>query len=159
MKKEEIIIAIESLLTEDEFLVQLSLDEKNNIAVFIDSEQAVPISECIRITKEFEASFDRDIEDYALQVSSAGLDLPFVIPQQYKKYEGEEIQVVQKNGTKLIGLLKEFDGEMVTLEIETKELVEGKKRKQLVKKEYKLNINADIKLAKPEINFKRNKKK
>lgn len=159
MKKEEITTVIESLLTEDEFLVQLSIDEKNNISVYIDSMQAVPISECIRITKEFEANFDRDEEDYALQVSSAGLDMPFVIPKQYKKYEGKEIQIIKKDGNKLTGLLKKFEGDTITLEIEKKELVEGKKRKQLVKKEYQLNINADIKSAKPEINFKRNKKK
>ena len=159
MKKKEITTAIESLLKNDEFLVQLSLDEKNNISVFIDSMQAVPISECIRITKEFETIFDRDTEDYALQVSSAGLDLPFVIPQQYRKYIGEEIQVVKKDGVKLIGVLKQFKDEIATVEIETKELVEGKKRKQIVKKEYQLNINTDIKSAKPEINLKRNKKK
>ena len=159
MKKEDIIKIVETLLKEDEFLVQLSIDEKNNISIFIDSMQgSIPISECVRITKEIEGYFDRDKEDYAIQVSSAGLDLPFVIPKQYEKYLGKELEIIRKNGLKLSGLLIAFDGEIATIEIEKKELVEGKKRKQIVKKQYQLNINTDIKSAKPKISLKRNKK-
>jgi ribosome maturation factor RimP len=41
-----------------------------------------------------------------LQVSSPGLDMPFVVMEQYYKNEGRKIEVTDNEGYKFIGNLK-----------------------------------------------------
>ena len=56
-------------------VVSLSLDEDNVIEVVIDREDApVELSDCETVHRAVLAAFDRDVEDYALTVSSLGID-------------------------------------------------------------------------------------
>ena len=41
---------------------------------------------------------DRDKEDFELQVSSPGLDMPFVVIEQYFKNEGKKVEVTDNDG-------------------------------------------------------------
>ena len=103
--------------------------------------------------------FDRDVEDYELSVSSGGLDLPFTVSQQFEKYLGLDVEVVATDGKKHTGILTVYDGTSVTVQVEVKEAVEGKKRKEWVKKDLVFNIEEQIKTIKPEFSFKKDKKK
>ena len=99
----------------DLFLVDVSVKGDNVIEVEIDSDSPVSIEECEKITRAIEGEFDRDKEDYTLEVGSAGITSPFKVLRQYKKYLGHEVEVVLKDGKKLSGLLKEVNDEDFTV--------------------------------------------
>ena len=89
------------------FLVDLNVSSDNDISVEIDSEDPVSIEECESLTRAIESEFDRDEEDYTLEVGSAGLTSPFKVKRQYRKYLGKEVEVVQSDGKKLSGILSD----------------------------------------------------
>ena len=69
-------------------------------------------------------NLDRETEDYELQVSSPGLDLPFGVIEQYYKNAGRKVEVIDKEGSKLTGILKNVtEG---GFELETEYKVKGK---------------------------------
>ena len=87
------------------FLVDVLINKDNNIVVEIDSFDFVDIDFCIELSREIESHFDRDIEDFDLEVGSAGLSSPFKVEQQYQKNIGKEVEVLTKKGVKYIGTL------------------------------------------------------
>ena len=54
-------------------LVQIDLDDDNNIELTIDKEGGADLSDCEYVHRAVLAAFDRDIEDYALTVGTAGI--------------------------------------------------------------------------------------
>ncbi len=145
-------------LTSRHFLIDLSISSSNQIQVFIDSMEGLSIAECVSYTKLIESEFDRDIEDYELSVSSGGLDLSFTVDQQFEKNINKEVELIAKDGNKYQGILKAFSKNKVEVEVEEKELLEGKKRKQLIKKEVSFDRVTEIKSIKAVVSFKKNKK-
>ncbi|MCH5241253.1 MAG: ribosome assembly cofactor RimP [Muribaculaceae bacterium] len=105
----------------DYFLVDVQVKKDNVIEVEIDSDSPVSIEECEKLTRAIEAEFDRDKEDYTLEVGSAGITSPFKVKRQYKKYIGQEVELITKDGKKLSGLLKSVDEDTFT--VVTKEKV------------------------------------
>ena len=59
------------------FLVDIAVKPGNNIIVELDSVDGIDIDSCVAVTKKIESVFDRDVEDYELEVGSAGLTSPF----------------------------------------------------------------------------------
>ena len=84
------------------------------------------------LSRYFETKFDREVEDYSLTVSSAGLDQPFKVLKQFIKAIGTKVEVSLKGGRKMVAELVEADEEGVSLKYSVKEAVEGKKKKELV---------------------------
>ena len=107
----------EILAGKDIFLVQVNGDNNNKIGVHIDKHEGISIDECVRISKELENKLDRDREDFALEVSSPGLNAPFRVLEQYKKNVGKKIVIVNTDGDKLEGVLKETDDKGIVLEV------------------------------------------
>ena len=68
----------ERLEGSDLFLVDLSISGQNEIRVEIDSDTSVDIDRCVDLTREIESAFDRDVEDYELEVGSSGLTTPWM---------------------------------------------------------------------------------
>lgn len=89
------------------FLVDLTVSPSNEINVEVDSAEGVDIDSCAAITRAVEAVFDRDVEDYELEVGSAGLTSPLKIRAQYAKYIGKDMEVLTRDGRKLRGVLVE----------------------------------------------------
>ena len=54
-------------------LVHLDLDDDNNIELTIDKEGGADLADCEYVHRAVLAAFDRDVEDYALTVFSAGI--------------------------------------------------------------------------------------
>ena len=77
---------------------------------------------------DVETSPDSRIEDYELEVGSAGLGQPFKVPQQYVNFIGKEVEVLDKDGKKYKGILKSVDGNDFVVAVNEKVKVEGKKR-------------------------------
>ena len=84
------------------------------------------------LSRYFETQFDREVEDYSLTMTSAGLDQPFKVLRQFEKAVGTKVEVQLKGGKKMVALLEAADEESVTLKYSVKEAVEGKKKKELV---------------------------
>ncbi len=90
----------------DVFLVAIKVSSSNKITVLADTMNGITIEECANLHRHLEKSLDRNIEDFDLQVSSPGLDMPFSVFEQYRKNEGKKIELVDVEGAKFTGLLK-----------------------------------------------------
>jgi ribosome maturation factor RimP len=124
---------IESFIADTElYLVDVHVGQGNVISVFLDSDKGVGIDDCVKVSRHIESNFDREVEDFELQVASAGLDLPFKIKKQYIKNIGREIEVITRDGQKRKGTLTEVNEEFIVLVTKEKQLIEGKKKKEIV---------------------------
>lgn len=110
------------------FLTDLRVTPTNEITVEIDSLTPGDIEECVALTRAIEAEFDRDVEDYELEVGTAGLTSPLKIPRQYQKYIGQDLELLTKDGKKLKGMLRSADDEGIVLVTEQKVKKEGQKK-------------------------------
>lgn len=139
----------------DLFLVDLTVSRDNSIVVEIDSLRGVDIDDCTRLTRQIEEAFDRDVEDYELEVGSAGLTAPFKVRGQYEKNIGNEIEVLTRDGRKLSGVLTAIDPEGTVFTMTVKEKVKepGKKRPVIVDRPVDIAV-ADTKTVRYALNFK-----
>ena len=134
MKKSEIIDAISSeIVARGLYLIDVTISKDNDIEITIESEEGkVELEDCVAISRFFETQFDREQEDYALTVTSAGLDQPFKVLKQYIKAIGKKVEVQLKGGKKMVAVLEAADQDSITLKYSQKEAVEGKKKKEIV---------------------------
>lgn len=135
------------------FLVDVAVNERNVINIFVDSYEGLTIEQCVNISRHIEHSFDREEEDFELQVSSPGLSEKFKVKEQYIKYVGRAIDVATVSATELEGVILSATDEGIILETSSRELVDGHKKKQLVVKQHHLKYD-EIKSAKAVISFK-----
>lgn len=134
MKVSDILDAISGeIVARGCFIVDISVSKDNDIVLTIESETGkIELDDCVSLSRFFETKFDREIEDYSLTVSSAGLDQPFKVFKQYLKALGTKVEVSLKGGKKMVAVLEAADEESITLKYSAKEAVEGKKKKELV---------------------------
>ena len=99
----------------DKFLVNLKITPDNRIYVDIDGDNGVTIDDCIELSRAIESQLDRDEEDFALDVSSAGADQPLKLTRQLVKNIGREVEAVTFDGQKTVGELTAADEANVTL--------------------------------------------
>lgn len=116
------------------FVVDIKVDNANNVSVTIDSMQGVDIETCVELSRHIEGAFDREVEDFSLEVSSPGIGLPFKVLQQYQKVLNKSVAVVLNDGKKLIGDLKKVTEQDIEICYKAKEKAEGQKRPQWVEK-------------------------
>ena len=139
----------------DGFLVDVRVSPTNVVTVEIDSMTGVDIDTCARLTRAIEEKVDREVEDYELEVGSAGLTSPFKVAKQYEKNIGNDIEVLTRDGRKLSGTLQSIapDGESFVMTVKEKVKEPGKKRPVIVDTPVELKV-ADTKSVKYQINFK-----
>lgn len=132
--KEKLLHTVEELIEgTDIFIVSITVSQDNRIVIEIDSPSGIDIETCEKITHGILDKFDRDEEDYELEVGSAGLTAPFKVPGQYIKNIGQRIEVLTRDGRKIAGKLVEYnpDAATFTVEIERKVKEPGKKRPEI----------------------------
>jgi len=122
-------LAEEHLENSLNYLVDVLIGNGNNITIEIDNDNGVDIENCVALSRHIESKLDRDIEDFELTVTSAGLTSPLKTARQYKKFEGKDIEVLSKKGIKYKGVLKSSNENGFTLTITKKVKPEGAKRK------------------------------
>lgn len=112
------------------FLVDITVSRDNDIVVTIDSPDGIDIEQCLAINHRVEEVFDREVEDYSLEVGSAGLTAPFKVRQQYEMNIGQPVEVLTRDGHKLHGTLVAVsdDFKTCTVTVPTKVKNEGEKR-------------------------------
>ena len=137
------------------FIVDVTVSKDNDIVLTIEKETGdVDLDDCVALNDAFLAAFDKDVEDYSLTVSSAGLDKPFKVSGQFTKAIGSQVVVLLKGGRKLTGILTTADDEGIVLRYITREVPEGKKKKVPVEHEDRF-VFADVNSVSPFVEFKK----
>ena len=152
--KETVNQIVEEFLSETNYYpVDVKITPDNRISVEIDSFDGVSIEFCAELNRHIQSKLDREVEDFELEVSSAGLTEPFKVKKQYEKNIGNEVETLTKDGKKISGILTEVSNENFVLETEKMEKPEGSKRKVAVT-EYLSFKYEEIKHTKYIIRFK-----
>jgi ribosome maturation factor RimP len=146
-------IILNKLADGEAFLVELQVTPGNVIHVFIDKPEGISIDECVEMSRHINSMLDREEEDYELEVSSPGLEMPFRAKQQYEKYLNRPVQIVMNDGTKYTGNLISYDDSGIEIEYEKSIKEPGKKKKSLVTDRKQLMFN-DIKTTQAVVSFK-----
>ena len=146
-------LAQEWLNGKEYFLVDTAVDEQNKITVEIDHKDGVWIEDCCELSKFIEEHLDREVEDFELEVGSAGIGQPFKVVQQYINSIGYDVELLTADGVKMEGGVRNADDEGFTVVVTEKQKVEGKKRPQLVDVEKRFAYQ-DVKWVKSIIDFK-----
>lgn len=112
------------------FIVDVEADSDNNITVMIEAmDRSIDLEDCVALDRIFHEMWNQDETDYALTMTSAGLDMPFMDLRQYIKARGTMVEVQAKGGRKFVAELVDADESGVTLRYKVREAVEGKKKK------------------------------
>ena len=151
--KQVIDIAEKQLQGSDLFVVECKTSPMGEIELLIDSDTAVKLEDCAALNRAIEAELDREVEDYSLMVASAGIGSELKLLRQYRKIIGSSVEVLLKDGIKILAKLNDANEEGITLSYEEKQAVEGKKRKVLVNVERTFRFD-EIKYTKEYLDFK-----
>ena len=151
--KRVIEIADQFLKETDMFVVECKTSPMGDIELLIDSDTAVRLEDCAALNRAIEAELDREVEDYSLMVASAGIGSELKLLRQYQKIIGSSVEVLLKDGIKILAKLCKADNEGIELSYEEKQSVEGKKRKVTVEVT-KTYVWDEIKYVKEYLDFK-----
>lgn len=146
-------LANEWLEGKDYFLTDITVSPDNRIVIEIDHAEGVWIEDCVALSRYIENHLDRDIEDYELEVGSAGIGQPFKVLRQYEINVGEPVEVLTTNGKKLVGKLKEATPDHFVITIEEKAKMEGEKRPKMVERDLTFGYD-EVKYTKYYLTFK-----
>ncbi len=150
--KEQItLLADEALKETDRFIVDITVSKSNVIYIYIDADSSVTIDHCVELSRFIESRLDREIEDYELSVSSAGIDYPLLNKRQLNKYIGKEIEILHNDGIKIIYKLLSYNEDRIEVQEAIIKIL-GKLKKTKYAEIVELSFT-DIKEIKPYINF------
>ena len=130
--KEQILEIIQNQVEEDGFfVVDVKVRAGNRILVCVDGAQGITIESIKKISRLIEGSFDREVEDFELEVSSPGIGQPFKVLQQYIKNRGKQVEVTVAANNVVQGVLEVVEPDFFTIKVEKMEKREGEKKKSL----------------------------
>ncbi len=135
------------------FLVDIHMSQSNHIQVFVDHPEGFSIDDSVALSREITAEFDRDKEDYDLEVSSPGLSQPLKVLPQYHKNLGRQVEVLMTDGTRIKGTLLSVLEDKIVVETREKKKLENKKGKKMVIEQSELPFSG-IKSTKVVVSFK-----
>ena len=137
----------------DYFLVDVTFTPDDRIVVEIDHADGVWIEDCAELSRFMQERFGDELGDYELEVGSAGIGQPFKVEQQYVNHIGKDVEVLDAEGKKVQGVLKQGDGRNFVVSVKEKQKLEGKKRPQFVVVDKTYNMD-NIKYTKSLLSFK-----
>ena len=146
-------LAEEWLQGNEYFLVDLNISPDGRIVVEIDHADGVWIEDCAELSRFIQERVGEEIDDYELEVGSAGIGQPFKVHQQYVNYIGKDVEVLASDGKKVQGVLKSVDGDSFVVTIKEKQKVEGKKRPVVVDVDKEFDMK-NVKYTKYLLSFK-----
>lgn len=103
------------------FLVDVKLSSTGRITVLIDRPEGVSIDDCASLSRWVSQELGEEAGDYELNVSSPGLDMPFLVTEQYLKNEGRMVEVERPDGRKEKGVLNNVTSGGFELSVEKKQ--------------------------------------
>lgn len=137
----------------DYFLVDVTFTPDDRIVVEIDHADGVWIEDCAELSRFMQERLGEELGDYELEVGSAGIGQPFKVEQQYLNHIGKDVEVLDAEGKKVQGVLKQVDGRDFVVTVKEKQKLEGKKRPQIVDVDKTFNMD-NIKYTKYLLSFK-----
>lgn len=137
----------------DYFLVDIVYTPDDRIVVEIDCAEGVWIDDCAELSRYVSDRMEGALDDYELEVGSAGIGQPFKVERQYECHIGKPVETLPAGGTKVQGTLTKVGGGQFTILAKEKQTIEGKKRPQMVEVEKTFNI-ADVEYTKYLLSFK-----
>lgn len=137
----------------DYFLVDVTFTPDDRIVVEIDHADGVWIEDCAELSRFMQERLGDELGEYELEVGSAGIGQPFKVEQQYINHVGKDVEVLDAEGKKVQGVLKQVDGRDFVVTVKEKQKLEGKKRPQLVEVDKTFNMD-NIKYTKYLLSFK-----
>lgn len=153
--KAEITEMAVSLLTKpDLFLVDTVISGnkvQKKIVVIVDGDQGVTIEDCASISRGLSAKLDEKSlieENYTLEVTTPGVDMPLQLRRQYLKNVGRSLKVTLADKSIVKGKLTQVTELNIVLAVEEKE-----KKKKSEEKKVELPFNS-IDKALVQISFK-----
>ena len=130
--KETVKTLVEEWLREgDYFLVDIMMDG-DRIAIEIDHADGVWVEDCATLSRFLGERLGEELDDYELEVGSAGIGQPFKVARQYQCHVGDEVEVTTADGKKVTGTLKSVEDRTFVVTAKEKRVPEGKKRPVLV---------------------------
>jgi ribosome maturation factor RimP len=142
----------EALATNESlYLVDFVISENNKIQVTVDGDNGVPLSECIRISRNVDNNLDREEEDFSLEVSTPDISHPLKLKRQYVK-NINRILKVKTTEEEVEGTLISADDDKIVLSWKAREPKPIGKGKVTVQKTATIAYT-DIKEAKVKIVF------
>lgn len=137
---------------QDLFLIDFSMSNDNAIKIVIDGDNGVLVEDCMFISRAIEHNIDRDEHDFSLEVLSSGAATPLVMPRQYHKHVGRNLEIKTLDSQNLEGELIEVNDDGVVLSWKAREPKPVGKGKVTVAKQANVAFD-NIKEAKVKIKF------
>ena len=137
----------------DYFLVDVTFTPDDRIVVEIDHADGAWLEDCAEPSRSMQERLGEELGDYELEVGSAGIGQPFKVEQQYVNHIGKDVEVLDAEGKKVQGVLKQVEGRNFVVTVKEKQKLEGKKRPQLVEVDKTYNMD-NIKYTKYLLSFK-----
>jgi len=138
-------------LNESLYLIEISISVNNKVQVVVDGDNGVSLSECMRISRVINDNFDREVEDFSLEVTTPDIAHPLKVKRQYIK-NLNRILKVKTAEEELEGTLISADEDTIVLQWKAREPKLVGKGKVTVDKVVTLGYN-EIKEAKVKILF------
>ena len=138
-------------LNESLYLIELSISVNNKVQVVVDGDNGVSLSETMRISRAINDNFDREVEDFSLEVSTPDIAHPLKVKRQYIK-NLNRILKVKTEEEELEGTLVTADEDKIVLQWKVREPKPVGKGKVTVDKTATLEY-IEIKEAKVKILF------
>lgn len=89
------------------------------LRLYIDRPEGVTIDDCEKTSRLLSAALDADEEivegQFTLEVSSPGLDRPLKSDADFQRNVGRILRVTRAAGKPVVGELRAFDGESLTI--------------------------------------------
>ncbi|WP_203256743.1 ribosome assembly cofactor RimP [Hyunsoonleella ulvae] len=153
MFKDTVFSLLEDALGErpDLFLIDFDVNAANHIKVIVDGDNGVLVEDCMFLSRAIEHNLDRELQDFSLEVMSAGASSPLVNKRQYKRHINRTLKV-KTASEKLEGVLTQASEDTILLEWKVREPKPVGKGKVTVKKQANVAYE-DIVEAKVMIKF------
>ncbi|MCG8476102.1 MAG: ribosome maturation factor RimP [Cytophagales bacterium] len=128
-------LAESSISDESHFVVDVKIGSggpKRKLSVLLDGDQGIDIDTCAKVSRAIGHALEEDeIIDgaYTLEVSSPGIDYPFVNRRQYRKNIGRTVKVTltDKEKNPIKGELLAVEDDFILINEEIKVKGKGKK--------------------------------
>ena len=138
-------------LNESLYLIELSISVNNKVQVVVDGDNGVSLSECMRISRVINDNFDREVEDFSLEVTTPDIAHPLKVKRQYIK-NLNRILKVKTAEEEIEGTLVTADEDKIVLQWKAREPKPVGKGNVTVEKTVTLEYT-EIKEAKVKILF------
>ncbi len=140
--KQKIHTIVEEVLSEDLFLVDLKIFNKNNrskVVIALDGDKGITLDQCAEVSRKVGEILENQnifTESYVLEVSSTGIDQPLKMKRQYLSRIGKKLKVELLDGSVEQGILNAVaEDKIVILKEEKNKKKDNKKDNKKVKPE------------------------